>query len=162
MPLAQAYAAVPPVPVVPLVDGRASRLAQGLTALLTLIPIATGRWGLLVLPLAHLLSALVVGRRGNLGLLAFEVFLARRLGPGELKDARPPRFANLVGAIFLLASLGAHLTGVAWLGWTLCGVVTVLAALAATTGFCLGCSVYVLYRRVQPHLHHRSDPKHVG
>lgn len=147
---------------VPLVDARASRVAQGLTALLTLLPLATGRWPLLVLPLAHLLSALVLGKRGNLGLVAFDALLAKRLGPGQSKDARPPRFANLVGALFLLASVAAHLAGLAWLGWALAGIVAFLAALAATTGFCLGCSLYVLYRRVQPHLHHRTDPRHAG
>lgn len=147
---------------VPLVDARASRVAQGVTALLTLIPLVTGRWPLLVLPLAHLLSALVVGRRGNLGLVAFDALLARRLGPGETKDARPPRFANLVGAVFLLASLGAHLAGLGWLGWTLAAIVALLAALAAATGFCLGCTLYAVYRRVQPHLHHRTDPGSAG
>jgi hypothetical protein len=147
---------------IPLVDARASRLAQGLTALLTLVPIATGSWPLLALPLAHLGSALVVGKRGNLGLLAFDALLAPRLGPGEQKDARPPRFANLVGAIFLLGSVAAHLAGLAWLGWALAATVAFLATLAATTGFCLGCNLYVLYRRVQPHLHHRTDPKHAG
>lgn len=151
-----------PARPVPTVDPRASRVAQGLTALLTLVPIATQSWPLLLLPIAHLSSALVVGKRGNLGLLAFDAFLAKRLGPAEPKDARPPRFANLVGALFLVASLAAHAAGVAWLGWALCGTVTVLAALAATTGFCLGCYVYALYRRVQPHLHHRADPKHAG
>lgn len=146
----------------PLVDARASRVAQGLTALLTLLPLATGVWPLLALPLAHLLSALVVGKRGNVGLLAFDAFLAPRLGPGEQKDARPPRFANLVGALFLLGAIGAHLAGLAWLGRGLAAVVAALAALAATTGFCLGCKIYVLYRHVQPHLHHRADAKRAG
>ena len=146
----------------PTVDARASRLAQGLTALLTLIPLATGRWPLLALPLVHLLTALVVGPRGNLGLLAFDALLARRIGPGERKDARPPRFANLVGAVFIAGAVAAHLAGLAWLGWTLASVVFVLATLAAVTGFCLGCNLYVLYRHLQPHLHHRSDPKQAG
>jgi hypothetical protein len=146
----------------PLVDARASRLAQGLTAALTLAPIATGSWPLLVLPLAHLTSALAFGRRGNLGLVAFDALLAKRLGPGELKDARPPRFANLVGAVFLAGAVGAHAAGVAWLGWSLASVVAALATLAATTGFCLGCSLYLVYRHVGPHLRHRTDPKHAG
>jgi hypothetical protein len=150
------------VPPVPTVDARASRVAQGLTALLVAVPIAAGSWPLLLLPAAHLASSLLVGKRGNLGLLGFEALLADRLGPGELKDARPPRFANLVGLLFLLAAAAAHVVGAAWLGWALAGTVLVLAALAAATGFCLGCKVYVLYRHLQPHLHHRSDQKHAG
>jgi hypothetical protein len=146
----------------PLVDARASRFAQGVTALLSALPIVTGSWPLLLLPLAHLASALTFGKRGNVGLVAFDALLARRLGPGEQKDARPPRFANLVGALFIAAAIGAHLAGLAWLGWALAATVAVLATLAATTGFCLGCSIYVLYKHVAPHLHHRADPKHVG
>jgi hypothetical protein len=143
---------------VPTVDARASRVAQGLTALLTLVAVATGRWPLLVLPIAHLASALVVGKRGNLGLVAFDALLAPRLGPGEQKDARPPRFANLVGLVFLAGAVVAHVAGLAAVGWTLAVVVLSLAALAAVTGFCLGCNLYLLYRHVQPHLHHRTDP----
>ena len=146
----------------PLVDARASRIAQGLTALLVLAPLATRSWPLLVLPVAHLVSSLVVGKRGNLALVAFDALLAPRLGPGELKDARPPRFANLVGAVFLGAAIGAHLAGLAWLGWALAATVAVLATLAATTGFCLGCNIYVLYKHVAPHLHHRTDAKRAG
>jgi len=147
---------------VPTVDARASRVAQAFTALLTLVPIATGYWPLLALPIAHLASALVVGKRGNLGVRVFDAFLARRLDPPQPKDARPPRFANLVGLLFLSGAVLAHQAGAAWLGWTLCGTVFALATLAATTGFCLGCKVYVLYKHVQPHLHHRSDPGHAG
>jgi hypothetical protein len=142
----------------PVVDARASRLAQGLTALLVLLPLATRDGRLLVLPLAHLASSLVLGKRGNVALVAFDSLLKARLGPGELKDARPPRFANLVGALFLVGAIGAHLAGLAWLGWALAATVAILATLAATTGFCLGCSIYVLYKRVAPHLHHRTDP----
>src|SRR5574341_166131 len=142
---------------IPVVDARASRVAQGLTAVLTLSPIATGAWPLLALPVVHLFSSLVVGRRGNLGLHLFDALLAKRLGPGEMKDARPPRFANLVGAIFLVGAIAAHLAGLAALGWALAATVAVLATLAATTGFCLGCNLYLLYRRVQ-----RSEERRVG
>jgi hypothetical protein len=147
---------------VPVVDARASRFAQGLTASLVVLALATARWALLVLPLAHLLSSLLVGRRGNVALVAFDAVLKPRLGPGELKDARPPRFANLVGAVFLLGAIGAHLAGLAALGWALAATVAILAGLAAATGFCLGCKVYVLYKHFQPHLHHRTDPKHAA
>ena len=146
----------------PVVDARASRVAQGLTALLVAVPLAARDWRLLAIPLAHLVSSLVIGKRGNLALVAFDAFLKGRLGPGELKDARPPRFANLVGSLFLIAAIGAHLAGLALLGWALAATVAILATLAATTGFCLGCRIYTLYRRAAPHLRHRSDPKRVG
>jgi hypothetical protein len=153
--------ASPPRPF-PTVDERASRLAQGLTALLTAVPVLSGRWALLALPIAHLASSLFLGQKGNLGLRLFKAFLAPRLGPPVLEDARPPRFANLVGLIFLAGSAVAQALGLPVLGWALAGVVLALATLAATTGFCLGCRIYVLYRHVQPHLRHRDDPRHAA
>ncbi len=143
----------------PTVDARASRLAQGLTAALVAVPLATGAWPLLALPLAHLLGALALGPRGNVALVAFDALLAPRLGPGERKDARPPRFANLVGALFLAAAIAAHAAGLHWLGWALAAVVALLATLAAATGFCLGCKLYGVYRHVAPHLHHPADAR---
>src|SRR5512138_2105606 len=114
---------------VPTVDPRASRVAQGVTALLTLIPLVTRTWPLLALPIAHLASALFVGQRGNVGLVAFRRLLAARLGPAEPEDARPPRFANLVGLLFLAGAVVAHRAGFTWLGWALGGIVFLLATL---------------------------------
>ena len=66
------------------------------------------------------------------------------LGEGPLEDARPPRFANLVGAAFLTATTVAYAAGLGTLGATLGGIVAALALLAATTGFCTGCEAYKL------------------
>lgn len=63
-------------------------------------------------------------------------------GPAEVEPAAPPRFAQLLGTIFLgLASI-ALLGGWDVAGWTLTLTVTALAALAATTRICVGCLVY--------------------
>jgi hypothetical protein len=65
-------------------------------------------------------------------------------GEGPLEDARPPRFANMVGATFLTVACVAYLGGAEVLGAALGGLVAVLALLAATTGFCAGCEAYKL------------------
>ena len=49
---------------------------------------------------------LTLGRRFCLPCLAYFELLQPRFGEGPLEDARPPRFANLVGAIFLAFLLG--------------------------------------------------------
>ena len=74
-----------------------------------------------------------------------------RLGPpADTEDAAPPRFAQLVGFGFAAVAL------LAWaVGWTAAGYVAVSAALAAAFlnaafGFCLGCEVYLLLRRLRP------------
>jgi Domain of unknown function (DUF4395) len=58
-------------------------------------------------------------------------------------DPAPHRFAQGVGAAFLIAStLVLFLTGAAVAGWTLDLIVFVLAAINLTSGFCAGCFVY--------------------
>jgi hypothetical protein len=58
-------------------------------------------------------------------------------------DPAPHRFAQGVGAVFLVASsLVLLLTQVFVLGWTLDLIVFFLAGLNFTVGFCAGCFVY--------------------
>lgn len=73
-----------------------------------------------------------------------------RLGPpAELEDPRPPRFAAAVGVAFLAASTLAFLAGAPGLGWALALVVAALAGLAAVTGICVGCEVYLGLARLR-------------
>jgi len=75
------------------------------------------------------------------------VIWPRLQAPAELRDARPPRFAQLVG--FVLTSLGliSFLIGADVAGYSFTAVAFGAAALDALTGFCLGCRVYLLFRR---------------
>lgn len=58
-------------------------------------------------------------------------------------DPAPHRFAQAVGATFLVvSSLVLFLTGAATLGWILDLIVFVLAGINLTVGFCAGCFVY--------------------
>jgi uncharacterized protein DUF4395 len=68
--------------------------------------------------------------------------LQPRFAEGVLEDSRPPRFANMVGLGFLAAASLAYLVGWTTLGAALGGLVAALALLAATTGFCAGCTAY--------------------
>lgn len=71
-----------------------------------------------------------------------------RLGPpAELEDPRPPRFAAVVGTVFLTASTIAFLAGATGVGWALALLVAALAGLAATTGICVGCELWLLWAR---------------
>jgi Domain of unknown function (DUF4395) len=71
------------------------------------------------------------------------------LGEGPLEDARPPRFANVIGAVVLGTASLAHALGLHTLGWTFGLLVAGLALLSATTGFCVGCETYKLVARVR-------------
>lgn len=58
-------------------------------------------------------------------------------------DPAPHRFAQAVGATFLIAaSFVLLLTSAYALGWTLNLIVCVLAGINLTVGFCTGCFVY--------------------
>jgi len=63
-------------------------------------------------------------------------------GPTETEWVEPPRFAQLLGVIFLGSASVLFVFGFDIAGWTLTLVVTALAALAATTRICVGCMVY--------------------
>ena len=71
------------------------------------------------------------------------------LGEGRIEDARLPRFANVIGAIFLTASFALLLAGFATIGWALALIVAALALLAASTGLCVGCEMYMIIARVR-------------
>src|SRR5260370_5388635 len=58
-------------------------------------------------------------------------------------DPAPHRFAQGVGAVFLIAAtLVLYLTTAYAVGWTLDVIVFVLAGINLTVGFCAGCFVY--------------------
>jgi Domain of unknown function (DUF4395) len=127
-----------------VIDSRAPRFNQATIGLLATLALATGWWWLLGVLAAQLLVGLTLGRRFCLPCLAYFELVQPRVGEGPLEDARPPRFANLVGAVFLTSATVAYATGLTTLGAVLGGIVAALALLAATTGVCSGCEAYKL------------------
>jgi hypothetical protein len=127
-----------------VIDSRAPRFNQATIGLLATLAVATGWWWLLGVLGAQLLVGLTLGRRYCLPCLAYFELVQPHVGEGPLEDARPPRFANLVGAVFLTAATIAYATGLITLGAVLGGIVAALALLAAATGFCSGCEAYKL------------------
>jgi phosphate/sulfate permease len=125
-----------------LIDERAPRVNQTVVGLVSLIAVVTGWWWLLALLAFQLALGLTLGRRWCLACVAYFELIQPRLGEGRLEDARPPRFANIVGLAVLTAASLAYLAGLSTLGATLGILVAVLALLAASTGFCAGCTAY--------------------
>ena len=76
-----------------------------------------------------------------------DVVKPRLAPPADLEDPRPPRFAAAIGVGFLTAATLAFVAGATTVGWVLALVVAALAGLAAVTGICVGCEVYVLLAR---------------
>jgi hypothetical protein len=127
-----------------VIDSRAPRFNQASIGALSALALATGWWWLLGILAAQLVVGLTLGRRFCLPCLAYFELVQPRFGEGPLEDARPPRFANFIGAVFLTAATSSYAGGLALLGAVLGGVVAGLAMLAAATGFCTGCEAYKL------------------
>ena len=132
-----------------VIDSRAPRVNQTVVALLALATLFTGSPIFVALQAAQLWIGLTLGRRFCLSCLFYFEVLQPRIGEGPIEDSRPPRFANLVGAIFLTASTVTYVTGFAAVGAVLAGIVAALAALAAATGLCVGCEMYRVAARLR-------------
>jgi hypothetical protein len=131
-----------------VIDERAPRVNQAVVGLVSLLAVVTGWWGLLALLALQLALGLTLGRRWCLACVAYFELIQPRLGEGRLEDARPPRFANLVGLVVLTGASLAYAGGFSTVGTALGLLVAALALLAAATGFCAGCSAYKLGYRL--------------
>jgi Domain of unknown function (DUF4395) len=127
-----------------VIDSRAPRFNQATIGILSLLAVITGWWWLLGLLALQLVVGLTFGRRYCLPCLAYFELVQPVFGEGPLEDSRPPRFANMIGAVFLGAAAVAWAAGFGVVGVVLGSVVTTLALLAAVTGFCTGCEAYKL------------------
>lgn len=127
-----------------VIDSRGPRFNQAVVGAVSALAVATGWWWLLALLAAQLAVGLTFGRRFCLPCLAYFELVQPVFGEGPLEDARPPRFANLVGFVFLGAASLLYAVGEPVAGAALGGIVAVLALLAAGTGFCAGCEAYKL------------------
>lgn len=127
-----------------VIDSRAPRFNQAVVGALSVLAVVTGWWWLLALLAAQLVIGLTLGRRFCLPCLAYFELLQAVVGEGRLEDARPPRFANMVGVVFLSAASLSFVLGASVLGSVLGLLVAGLALLAAATGFCAGCEAFKL------------------
>jgi uncharacterized protein DUF4395 len=127
-----------------VIDSRAPRFNQASIGLLAALAVTAGWWWLLALLGLQLVVGLTLGRRYCLPCLAYFELVQPIFGEGPLEDSRPPRFANLVGAVFLTAGATSWALGFATVGGALGVLVAALALLAAVTGFCTGCEAYKL------------------
>jgi hypothetical protein len=125
-----------------VIDSHAPRFNQATVGLLALLAVATGWWWLLAILALQLAVGLTFGRQYCLPCLFYFEVVQPVVGEGQLEDARPPRFANLVGAVVLGGAALAYVLGASTLGAALGGMVVVLALLAAATGICAGCEAY--------------------
>ncbi len=132
----------------PQVDVDVPRFNQGLVAAIAALAFLFDVWWPVSILFVVLGLSWIDGQRLGLFTRLYVGVIRPRLrpdGPVDFEDARPPRFAQLLGTIFLGSATVAFAMGAEAIGWTLTLLVTALAALAATTRVCIGC---ILYERI--------------
>ncbi|MGH2787683.1 MAG: DUF4395 family protein [Actinomycetota bacterium] len=132
-----------------VIDARAPRFNQATIGTLAAVAVLADQPVLIGLLALQFIVGLRFGRRWCLPCVFYFEIIQPRVGEGEIEDARPPRFANILGAVFLSASTIAHIAGLEAMGWALAAIVAALALLAATTGLCVGCEIYKFIARAR-------------
>ncbi|MEZ0073037.1 DUF4395 domain-containing protein [Planotetraspora sp. GP83] len=130
------------------IDPRGPRFGAAITTLvLALVLVTRSPWLLAVQTLVFALGAFDASPYG----LLFRKLVRPRLGPpSELEDAAPPRFAQVVGLGFAIVGLIGLATGITPLALGATAAALLAAFLNAAFGFCLGCEMYLIIRRLQP------------
>jgi len=106
-----------------------------------------------VWPLAWQTLAFALGAVGGVGHSPYGLLFRRvvrpRIGPPTQFEApEPPQFAQAVGLVFAVVGLIGYTVGPEWLGLAATGAALAAAFLNAAFGYCLGCEMYLLVRRV--------------
>ena len=135
------------------IDPRGPRFGAAVMAALLVVTLllGAGPGATAVLAVAALLFAVGAARgaQGTLQGMVFARWVRPRLRPTvEREDPRPPRFAQVVGLVITGSGVALGLVGLDAAVPVAAGVALVAAFLNAAFGFCLGCEMYVLGRRV--------------
>lgn len=126
-----------------MIDPRGPRFGAWVTTAVLAIVLLTRSSTLLA-------AQAVVFALGSRGLspyvLVWKRFLRRGV-PAELEDARPPRFAQLVGLAFATVGTIGFVVGLPAVGFAATGAALAAALLNAAFGLCLGCELYLIFKR---------------
>lgn len=140
---------------VPPVDVRGPRFVAWITSLVLAAGLLLSSGAILLFQTAVFAISAFAGLRYSPYGIAFRSLVAPRLGPVIRRELQPPlRFAQLVGFGFAAVASIGYLAGAPVVGAIATGFALAAALLNATTGFCLGCEMYLLGQRAL----HRFSP----
>lgn len=132
------------------VDPRGPRFAAWVTSVVLALVLVGHLWWLLAIQVvifavaAYRLSYSPYSR-------AFQTWVQPQLRPiEEREDTMPLRFAQGVGFVFALIGLIGYLASADVLGIVFTALALIAALLNAVFGYCVGCQLYPLVRRLLP------------
>jgi hypothetical protein len=131
------------------IDPRGPRFGAWLTTAVLAVVLLTGSaWLAAAQTLVFATGAAFGLGAAPYGVVFRRVVRPRLSAPAELEAELPPRFAQAVGAAFGVVATIGYATGITALGATAAAFALAAAFLNAAFGFCLGCEVLLLARRV--------------
>ncbi len=128
-----------------MIDPRAPRFAAWVTTALLAAVLLTGSAALLAVQ--AVVFAFGAGGRNPYALFWKRVLRPRSGVPGELEEAAPVRFAQVVGLAFAVVGTVALALGATTAGLLATAAALAAALLNAAFGICLGCEIYLLAKR---------------
>lgn len=136
------------------IDPRGARFGAAITVVVLALVLILGPSSGLALGLL-IMQTIAFALGGLIGLnvhpygFIFKTFVRPKLGPPkELEDPRPPQFAQLVGLLFALVGIVGVLSGLSIVFYVAVGFALAAAFLNAAFNFCLGCEMFLLFKRV--------------
>jgi hypothetical protein len=130
-------------------DPRGPRFVAAVTTVVLAVGLVTESWIVLGLQAVVFAIGALVGPHASPYAWVFKTLIRPRLAPPvELEHAAPVRFAQAVGLAFAVVATIGFATGAEWLGLVATAFALGAAFLNAAFGFCLGCEMYVLIRRL--------------
>lgn len=141
------------------IDPRGPRTAALITTVVLAAVLITGSGWLLAVQALVFAAGAVFGLRYSPYGVLYRTLIRTRLGPPrELEPEAPLRFAQAVGLVFAVAGVAGYAAGLTLLGVVATAAALVAAFLNGAFGFCLGCEMYLLIRRIRPGRQALADP----
>lgn len=125
------------------VDVNVPRFNQACVAALTAVAFVLQLWPIVTAVAVVLALTRFLGPRYGVFTQVYLRLVKPRLsGPVQTEASAPPRFAQLLGVVFLIVATALFVLGATVAGWLVTLMVTALATLAAATQICVGCIIY--------------------
>jgi Domain of unknown function (DUF4395) len=138
----------------PGTDPRGPRFGALITSAVLAVVLVTGSvWLLAAQTVVFAIGSAFGLRYAPYGYLYRWLVRPRLSPPGEFEPEAPPRFAQTVGMVFALVGVAGYAAGVTVLGVVATAAALVAAFLNGAFGFCLGCEMYLIIRRIWPGRH---------